>query len=616
VAPRENLRGQKPNPQSESAPRPPVVAKMFAFRATEHFLTAPGGGWARIRELVGVDTRSLALFRVLLGITTLWDVCDRMRDAGAHYSDSGAFPRSLAMTVNSHIGADNWPSLYFSGGSEPFVVALMAIHAMLSVSLIVGFRSQLTAALLWMFVYSIQARNVLVGHSGDQLHRMTLFFAAFLPVGECFSIDAVRDVRRFENDCRRDDEVRRQQLRAFEEQLGLVLPETRPRDQRPLWNRPWPFPWSFFQGSSAVRSTVRFLSRPGAWVWRLMQDRTRPAAVRSSADYQHVSGFALALLIQEAVLYYASFYHKSGVTWVETFTATWLSLHLDFFRRPFGSILLGHKDLTIWLTKATKTWQWWASMLMFSPLLTSACRTIAVLGLLTMHASFALSFRLGAFSWIVFASSLGVLPGFFWDQTLGNVFRTTERIGARIVYLRDCRWCSLTARLAGVFLLIPDSQFVAISEGDLGSDEGLVVSVHDGSSSGFPAICELIRLSPLLWPCYPLFLRIQRLEFAAKGFHRHFPGRRRGEGVEFNEIKTKPRTGVRRWLSRLQRGWQFSWVFLASLIGVFVAYAILAQNLHNISRERGVPTSFPFDSLHASSSALMFGQRWSMFAPK
>jgi hypothetical protein len=41
----------------------------------------------------------------------------------------------------------------------------------------------------WLFILSLQARNFMIGHGGDVVLRMYLFWSIFLPLGDCFSVD-------------------------------------------------------------------------------------------------------------------------------------------------------------------------------------------------------------------------------------------------------------------------------------------------------------------------------------------------------------------------------------------------------------------------------------------
>ena len=48
-------------------------------------------GW--LSDVFGIDTRSLAVFRIGLALTILLDLVLRAQDLGAHYTDAGVLPR-------------------------------------------------------------------------------------------------------------------------------------------------------------------------------------------------------------------------------------------------------------------------------------------------------------------------------------------------------------------------------------------------------------------------------------------------------------------------------------------------------------------------------------------
>ena len=56
---------------------------------------------ASFREIFGIDLRTLALFRILLGLFLILDLCLRARDLVAHYTDFGIMPRSVAVDFMS-----------------------------------------------------------------------------------------------------------------------------------------------------------------------------------------------------------------------------------------------------------------------------------------------------------------------------------------------------------------------------------------------------------------------------------------------------------------------------------------------------------------------------------
>lgn len=105
----------------------------------------------------------------------------------------------------------NWDwfaSAYMATGLPAYVAIVFMLNAFVVLCLLVGYRTKLNTVLSWFFLCSIQNRfdsdlvllhltfnrNLLVGHSGDWLHKILLLISIFLPLGDCFSVDsAFRD---------------------------------------------------------------------------------------------------------------------------------------------------------------------------------------------------------------------------------------------------------------------------------------------------------------------------------------------------------------------------------------------------------------------------------------
>jgi hypothetical protein len=139
--------------------------------------------WTRLREtFFGLDLRSLALFRIGLGLTLLVDLTGRWPDLVAHYTDAGVLPRSIVpvYTISAH-GLD---------GSATYARLLFLLAAAVAVALVVGYRTQLATFFSWLLLLSLHARNPLVLHGGDLLERLLLFWSIFLPLGARWSLDA------------------------------------------------------------------------------------------------------------------------------------------------------------------------------------------------------------------------------------------------------------------------------------------------------------------------------------------------------------------------------------------------------------------------------------------
>ncbi len=160
---------------------------MFACNATwEKFQK-------RIREIFAIDFRALALFRIALGALILLDLAQRAPYIWDHYTDRGLMPRAWAITqqLNSYRF-----SLHYFGGTVFYQSVLFAVAAVAAVSLVAGYRTRVAVLVSWVMLCSLQARNFMVLQGGDIYLRVMMFWAMFLPLGERFSVDAVKRKRR------------------------------------------------------------------------------------------------------------------------------------------------------------------------------------------------------------------------------------------------------------------------------------------------------------------------------------------------------------------------------------------------------------------------------------
>ena len=149
----------------------------------------------KLRELFGVDLRSLALLRIGLGTSVFADTCVRAFDLVGLYTDRGVFPRELVLATQGpgiYLSAHYWASVHPLLEGALFVLAGVA-----ALALMVGWRTRSATILCWYLVASIQLRQPLVYIGGDSILRMLLFWGMFLPLAARFSLDASRgDVNR------------------------------------------------------------------------------------------------------------------------------------------------------------------------------------------------------------------------------------------------------------------------------------------------------------------------------------------------------------------------------------------------------------------------------------
>lgn len=136
-----------------------------------------------------IDLRSLGCFRIAIALLLIYDVFFQGLDLSALYLDGGALP---AETVSAyHQGTGSW-SLHLLWASPAWQWILLFARLGAGVALVVGFRSQLSAAVAWLLTVSMQTRAPMLVSGGDVLLAMMLFWSILLPVGAHFSLDARR----------------------------------------------------------------------------------------------------------------------------------------------------------------------------------------------------------------------------------------------------------------------------------------------------------------------------------------------------------------------------------------------------------------------------------------
>lgn len=80
----------------------------------------PVASW---RTVFGIDLRTLALFRILLGSYILLDLLLRARDLTAHYTEFGVMPREVQLGC---LADWSW-SIHLLNGSALFQASLFAL---------------------------------------------------------------------------------------------------------------------------------------------------------------------------------------------------------------------------------------------------------------------------------------------------------------------------------------------------------------------------------------------------------------------------------------------------------------------------------------------------------
>jgi hypothetical protein len=148
----------------------------------------PAGARAWLERVFGIDPRSLAALRIGFGAILAVDLAFRAEELRASYTDAGPLPRALL---------DPWLTetiapLHMLSGSFAWEATLFAVAFVAALALLVGYQTRIAAVVSWLLLLSLQARNPLLLNFGDDILRVCLFWAIFLPLGRCWSIDAAR----------------------------------------------------------------------------------------------------------------------------------------------------------------------------------------------------------------------------------------------------------------------------------------------------------------------------------------------------------------------------------------------------------------------------------------
>lgn len=141
----------------------------------------------KLEEIVGLDLRSLAIFRIGLALATIADLVSRVQALNAHYTDFGVLPR--AALIDEILRPWYW-SIHLIAG-QPLVQALLfLLAASAALAMLVGYRTRLATIVTWALTVSIQNRNPALLFAADDVLRAILFWAMFLPLGASYSIDS------------------------------------------------------------------------------------------------------------------------------------------------------------------------------------------------------------------------------------------------------------------------------------------------------------------------------------------------------------------------------------------------------------------------------------------
>jgi predicted DCC family thiol-disulfide oxidoreductase YuxK len=146
------------------------------------------GAFLRDRYL-SVDPRWLGVFRVLFAGLLTADLLRRWAVARMFYTNDGILPNhfSLFRPMGRYVF-----SIYHAFSTLGEVDVAFALTLFVYLALAVGYRTKLFQILAALCVTSLNARNLFVENGGTVVVDILAVWSMFLPLGRCFSVDALR----------------------------------------------------------------------------------------------------------------------------------------------------------------------------------------------------------------------------------------------------------------------------------------------------------------------------------------------------------------------------------------------------------------------------------------
>jgi hypothetical protein len=132
------------------------------------------------------DIRALALMRICVAFVLMLDLGIRLSDLEAFYSNTGVLPLPVMF---EHAWNPYFISIHTISGLWQVELFLFLLAFIFAVFLFIGYRTKLFTFLSWFMLMSLHNRNIMILQGGDDLLRMVLFWAMFIPWGNAYSCD-------------------------------------------------------------------------------------------------------------------------------------------------------------------------------------------------------------------------------------------------------------------------------------------------------------------------------------------------------------------------------------------------------------------------------------------
>ncbi len=139
-------------------------------------------------KYLSFDLRALASMRISIAAVLIFDLCIRLTDLEAFYSNTGIVPLEMLFRYGWN---DYYISIHTISGLWQVQLVIFLFAVFCAFMLLIGYRTKLFTILSWFLLLSLHNRNGFILQGGDDLLRMVLFWGMFLPWGARYSYDSI-----------------------------------------------------------------------------------------------------------------------------------------------------------------------------------------------------------------------------------------------------------------------------------------------------------------------------------------------------------------------------------------------------------------------------------------
>lgn len=136
-----------------------------------------------------IDPRWLGIFRICFGCLLLSELCYRWSYARLLFSNDGVLPNHFSLFAP--MGQDLF-SIYHVFSSVEEVHVAFALTFGVFACFTLGYRTRLFHVLSAILITSLHSRNLFTENGGSVVTHSLAIWTLFLPLGQCFSLDALR----------------------------------------------------------------------------------------------------------------------------------------------------------------------------------------------------------------------------------------------------------------------------------------------------------------------------------------------------------------------------------------------------------------------------------------